>query len=203
MTTRTKHEAPRTETPAIGAAAAPNGTFELTPRITGEQVWRAISRASFAVLGFSTPTGDPRCTGVVYQVSDGRLYVAVAPDSWKARHIAGSGRVAVTVPVRRGGMLSLIAPIPPATVSFHGAAIVHPAGSQRARSLATKLGSLLPPDRRDSCAIIEILPEGEFLTYGLGVSLTKMRDPEASLAHVAVTPAAQGIPDAGTARSAA
>ena len=46
--------------------------------------------------------------------------------------MAADGRVAVTVPVRRGGILSLVAPIPPATVSFHGTAVVHPAGSLRA-----------------------------------------------------------------------
>ena len=64
---------------------------------------------------------------MVYAADGRRLYVAVASDSWKARHIAASGRVAVTVPVRRGGLLSLLFPIPPATVSFHGTAIVHPA----------------------------------------------------------------------------
>ena len=49
----------------------------------------------------------------------------LASGSWKARHVAASGRVAVTVPVRRGGLLSLLFPIPPATVSFHGTAVVH------------------------------------------------------------------------------
>ena len=46
-----------------------------------------------------------------------QLYLVVAPDSWKARHITARGQVAVTVPVRRRGLLSLVLPIPPATVS--------------------------------------------------------------------------------------
>ena len=75
--------------------------------------------------------GSPAPAAVVYKTVGRRLYVAVAPDSWKAKHVAVSGRVAVTVPVRRGGLLSLVAPIPPATVSFHATAIVHPAGSPR------------------------------------------------------------------------
>jgi len=113
--------------------------------------------------------------------------VAVAPDSWKAKHVAGSGRVAVTVPVRRGGILSLVAPIPPATISFHGTAIVHPAGSPQVRSLLKELGSLIPAERQASGSIIEIVPEGAFVTYGLGVSLMRMRDPAASQARVPVT----------------
>ena len=69
-------------------------------RLTNEQVWRAIDKASFAVLGYVTPRGEPRSSGVVYKMIDRRLYVAVAPDSWKARHIAAPGAVAVTVTVR-------------------------------------------------------------------------------------------------------
>jgi hypothetical protein len=113
--------------------------------------------------------------------------VAVAPNSWKAKHVALSGRVAVTVLVRRGGLLSLVVPIPPATISFHATAIVHQAGSPDVRSLLEELSSLLPRERRTSSCLIEILPEEEFLTYGLGVPLRKMRNPVAALARVPVT----------------
>ena len=131
--------------------------------------------------------GEPRSSGVVYKTVGRRLYVAVAPDSWKAKHVAASGRVAVTVPVRRGGILSLVVPIPPATISFHATAVVHPAGSPQVRSLLKELASLLPAERRASSCLIEILPEGEFLTYAVGVPLRKMRDPAAALARVPVT----------------
>src|SRR5689334_11704541 len=83
--------------------------------VTTARVWQAIAKASFAVLSEVTPEGAPRSTGVLFKSTGHRLYVAVAADSWKARHIAADGRVAVTVPVRRGGLLSLVAPIPPAT----------------------------------------------------------------------------------------
>jgi hypothetical protein len=112
----------------------------------------------------------------------------VAPGSWKARHIAADGRVAVTVPVRRGGILSLVAPIPPAVISFHGTAVVHPAGSPQARSLLDNLGSLVPAKRRASACVIEIIPVGAFRTYGLGVSLRTMLDPAVAQARVPVTP---------------
>jgi hypothetical protein len=124
---------------------------------------------------------------VVYKTVGRRLYIAVAPDSWKARHIAASGRVAVTVPVRRGGLLSLVTPIPPATISFHANAIVHPADSPQGRSVLKELASLLPAERQASACIIEVIPEGFFVTYGVGVSLIQMRDPAAAAARVPVT----------------
>lgn len=155
-------------------------------RLTSEQVWREVADGSFAVISYVTAAGEPRSSGVVYKTVGQRLYTAVAPDSWKAKHIAARGEVSVTVPVRRGGVLSLVLPIPPATVSFHGTAKVHRAGSPETRPLLQTLGPLLPPARRDTAAIIEVIPEGAFLTYGLGVSLTQMRDPAAARALVPV-----------------
>jgi len=126
------------------------------PQLTSDQVWRAIARASFAVLSHVTPAGEPRSSGVVYKAGGHKLVVAVTPGGWKARHIAADGRVAVAVPTRRGGGLSLVAPIPPATISFHGTAVVHPAGSPQARSLLDERESLVPAERRDSACVIEI-----------------------------------------------
>jgi Pyridoxamine 5'-phosphate oxidase len=107
-------------------------------------MWQVIARTSFAVLSHVTPAGEPRSSGVVYKADGHRLVFAVAPGGWKARHIAADGRVAVTVLVRRSGVLSLVAPIPPATISFHGTAVMRPAGSPQARSLLDELGSLVP-----------------------------------------------------------
>jgi Pyridoxamine 5'-phosphate oxidase len=158
------------------------------PELTSEQVWQAVSRASFAVLSHVTPDGEPRSSGVVYKTIGRRLVVAVAPGSWKARHVAADGRVAVTVLVRRGGILSLVAPIPPATISFHGMAVVHPAGSPQARSALDELGSLIPAEGRASACVIEIMPADTFRTYGLGVSLRTMLNPAAAQARVPVMP---------------
>src|SRR6266545_5666069 len=178
MATTNQHQQTGLGTAGAGVArvAPQDGGQPTAARLTTEQVWHQLAKASFAVLGYVTPAGEPRSSGVVYKAIGHRMYVAVAPDSWKAKHVPGTGRVAVTVLVRRGGILSLVAPIPPATISFHGTAIVHPAGSPQVRSLLKELGSLIPTERRASGSIIEIIPEGAFVTYGLGVSLMKMRD---------------------------
>jgi hypothetical protein len=89
--------------------------------------------------------------------------------------------------VRRGGLLSLVLPIPPATISFHGTAIVHAADSPEVRSVLKELASLLPAERQASACIIEVIPEGRFVTYGVGVSLMQLRDPAAAGARVPVT----------------
>lgn len=172
---------------ATATRPATTGSEITSAHPTTEQVWHELDKASFAVVAYVTPAGEPRSSGVVYKTVGERLYLAVAPTSWKARHIAENNRVSVTVPVHRGGVLALVAPIPPATISFHAKAIVHPAGSVKLESLSKELESLLPAERRDQAVVIELIPEGRFLTYGVGVSLTDMRKPE--LAE-AVVPAA-------------
>ena len=102
-----------------------------SPADVGATVWRALAKASFAVLSHVNAAGEPRSSGVVYAMVDRHLYLAVAPDSQKAQRIASGQRVAVTVPVRRGGLLSLLVPIPPATISFPARAIGAPVGLHR------------------------------------------------------------------------
>jgi hypothetical protein len=155
-------------------------------RLTSEQVWTSVERASFAVISQVTAAGEPRSSGVVYATAGRRMFVAVAADSWKARQIAATGRVAVTVTVRRGGLLALLFPIPPATISFNGTAIVHPAGQVLTSDAPRKLAALLPAERKASACIVEIIPDGHFLTYGIGVSLMQMRSPAAARARVPV-----------------
>ena len=155
------------------------------PRLSAADVWRAIGKHSFAVLSHATASGEPRSSGVVYGTDNGRVLVAVAASSWKARTIADGQLVAVTIPVRRGGILSMLFPIPPAAISFRARARVgEPCMLDRA-SLPPKFARLLPPSTAQTC-LIELTPEGQFLTYGIGVSLMTMRDPEASLARVPV-----------------
>ncbi len=165
------------------AHVRPEGTG---PHLTTDLVWRQLEGASFAVVGYVTPAGEPRSSGVMYKVVKRRLYTVVAPDSWKARHIVARNHVSVTVPVHRGGVLAHIAPIPPATISFHASAFVHPVGSVRIAAVSKQLESWLPADRKDSGALVELIPEGQFLTYGVGTSLRDMQKPELAGASVPV-----------------
>jgi hypothetical protein len=150
-----------------------------------ERVWDALSKGSFAVISYVTPSGQPRSSGVVYGLAGRHLYIAIGPESWKARHIEDGDQVAVTVPVRRGGPVSLLFPIPPATVSFHARVVLHAAGSLDLRTVSPKLASLVPDERRAD-PVLELVPEGAFLTYGIGVSLTDLAKPSIAQGHAQV-----------------
>ena len=165
------------------SAAAPR-SHNVANGLASGQVWQELRKATFAVIGYVTPRGESRSSGVVFKTVGKRLYFVVAPDSWKARHIASSHEVSVTVPVRRGGALTLLWPIPPATISFHATSIVHPAG--HLAKLPKELEALLPGERRNQGVLIEIIPYGAFLTYGIGVPLQLMRNPELARASVPI-----------------
>jgi len=162
---------------------------------TSQRVWRELTKASFAVVSHVTPAGKPRSSGIMYLVVDRHLYVVIAPDGWKARQITDGDQVAVTVPVHRGGLLALLAPIPPATISFHATAILHPAGSLGSADVPKKLVSMVPAERRDVCCILELEPRGRFLTYGIGVSLMKMRNPAVATGRVPINEPARTSAD--------
>jgi hypothetical protein len=161
-----------------------------TPSVSGAHsaladVWRELDRASFAVVSYVTPNGSPRSSGVVFATRSRRLYVVTAADSWKARQLSDGDEVAVTVPVRRGGVLSLVAPIPPATITFRATVTVHGTVSRGSSSVPTKLARLLPDARKAGC-LLELSPQGRFLTYGIGMSLREMTHPDRALARVPV-----------------
>ncbi len=154
-------------------------------RLTSQDVWRALAKRSFAVMSHVTASGEPRSSGVVYGTDGGRILVVVAASSWKARTIADGQLVALTVPVRRGGLLASLFPIPPAAISFRARAKVGEPCMLDRDALPRAFARLLPPATAPSC-VIELTPEGSFLTYGIGVSLMQMRDPEISLLRVPV-----------------
>jgi hypothetical protein len=161
------------------------GMSRMATNTGSERVWQALDKASYAVLGFDCADGEPRSSGVVYAMVDRRMYVVTAPESLKARQLHDGQILAVTVPVRRGGALSLLFPVPPATISFRARVTVHAAGSVDIDSLSKRLARMLPDQRRNG-VVLELEPMGEFLAYGIGVSLREMMDPTLALARVPV-----------------
>lgn len=173
--------------PGEQAAPEPPPSPTITPaRLSSATVWRSLERASFAVLSYVSPKGEPRSSGVIYASVGHRIYVVVAANSWKARQLVTGQRVSLTVPIRRGGLLTLMAPIPPATISFQARATVHPPGSLDMADISPKVARLLPDHARAISCVLELQPEGRFLTYGIGTSLMGMRDPEVARARVPV-----------------
>jgi len=150
---------------------------------TADEVWPYIEKWPFAVLGFVTPTGEPRAAGVMYTVRDRVLNVVTGPDTWKVRHIRSNPNVSVTVTVQR--LPIRIRRAPPAVITFPGRATVVPIDDVDAELRAVLMHGL--DDTMGETCVIQIEPVGRFVTYGIGVPMMKMRHPGEALARVPVS----------------
>ena len=155
--------------------------------ITRELVWNEIERRHFAVLSYVTPASEARSAGIVYVVINHKLYIRVAADSWKAKHIRLNSKVALNVTIHKSVPLMPWIKIPQATIAFKGtAAVIEAAGADE--QLLSALRTATGHDGPDlaELSVLEVTPAGHFLTYGVGVSLLDMRDPEKARGRVAV-----------------
>jgi len=151
----------------------------MTNPATTENVWEAIEKELFTVLGMVTAQGEARTVGVVYIVRDRKLYIGTGRDTWKARHIAANPHVSLTIPIPKRIPIAPWVKIPQATITFSGTARIIP-GVQASPELLKKVFRHKADDpefMKDNC-LIEVSPEGEFITYGIGIPLIQMREPE-------------------------
>ncbi len=147
--------------------------------LTAEEVWQTIERELFAVVGMVSAASEARTAGLVYIVRDRKLYLATGADTWKARHMAANPHVSVTIPIAKRVPVMPWLKIPQATITFQGAARVFPA-AEASPEVLRALFQHKADDREmvaGSC-VVEITPVGEFVTYGVGVRLMDMREPE-------------------------
>jgi nitroimidazol reductase NimA-like FMN-containing flavoprotein (pyridoxamine 5'-phosphate oxidase superfamily) len=151
----------------------------MTVQLSTDQVWKAIEKELFAVVGMVTARQEARTVGVMYVARDRKLYIGTGRDTWKARHIAVNPRVSVTIPIAKRVPIMPWMKIPAATITFSGQARVLP-GKDAPRDLlrAVFRDSAESEQFVDSSCLIEITPEKEFVTYGVGVPLMQMRHPE-------------------------
>ena len=148
-------------------------------------VWTELAKRSFAILSWATPRGEPRAAGIVYTLHKQKLYIGTEPDAWKARHIAATGAVTLTVTVPRGRWLPIA--IPDATITFPGHAAVLSVGDVPSEVVgALTQGMANAEALTRTMAVLCIEPRGHFLTYGIGVSLLQMRDPALAAGRVPV-----------------
>jgi hypothetical protein len=148
----------------------------MTIQLTTEQVWQAIEKELFAVIGMVTARYEARTVGVVYVVRDRKLYIGTDRDAWKARHIAGNPHVSLTIPITKRIPFLPWIKIPAATITFSGTARILP-GHDTPREILQAVFRGLAEDEEmmATSALIEVTPEKEFITYGVGVSLMTMR----------------------------
>jgi uncharacterized pyridoxamine 5'-phosphate oxidase family protein len=149
--------------------------------VTTDLVWQEIGKHLFAVLAVATPRGEPRTVGIVYVVRDRRLYIATERMAWKARHIERNPSVSLTVTIPKRVPFMPWIRIPAATITFQGEATIHDVEDVAPGIRQALLRGLeVDQDTVSRVRIIQVRPTGEFLTYGVGVSLRTMRRPEQS-----------------------
>ncbi len=147
--------------------------------LTSEQVWQEVRRNLFAVLGMVTPAGEARTAGIVYVVQGETLYIATGRETWKARHVARNPHVSLTIPIAKQIPFIPWVKIPAATITFSGTATVQDADDAPPAILRALFRGLEDQRSRiaDMC-LIAVTPTGDFVTYGVGVSLMRMRHPD-------------------------
>ena len=150
----------------------------MTLKLQSQQVWKEIAKQLFCVLGLVTSGGEARTVGVVYLVKDHKIYIGTGQKTWKARHITDNPGVSITIPIAKRVPIAPWVKIPQATISFSGRARVFPAAGADPELLRLVFRHYAddPEFMRDNC-IIEVTPQGEFITYGVGIPTIKMRHP--------------------------
>lgn len=153
---------------------------------TTETVWAEMDENIFGVLAFTNAKGEPRSAGIVYVVDGRSLLISSARDSWKNRHISRHPKVSMTVAIPKRVPFLPFIKVPAATVNFQGDAEILEVDelSEEATRRLFK-SSRLDEDMIHTVQIIRVVPRGEFLTYGIDMSITQMADHERAVARVA------------------
>jgi len=156
----------------------------MTVQLTSNRVWEEIEKNSFGVLGMVTTKGESRTVGIVYVVSDHKLYIGAEKSQWKTKHVEHNPHVSFTIPIAKRAPFMPWIKIPAATITFSGTARV----VDRDDLAPGVLERVYRHDqaRGEWCAI-EVTPEKDFITYGVDVSLLDMRFPEKSRARAPVS----------------
>jgi hypothetical protein len=159
----------------------------MSQQLTYEQVWTEIKKELFAVLGMVTAKGEARTVGIVYVAHNNKIYIATGTDTWKARHIRQNAHVSITVPISKRIPFMPWIKIPAATITFSGLGTVldvKSVGEDIIQALFRGLEA--DSDLRETMCVIEIEPIDDFITYGVGIPLMTMRDPEKARNRVPV-----------------
>jgi hypothetical protein len=159
----------------------------MSQQLTSEQVWKELKKELFAILGMVTANGESRTTGVVYIVHDKKLFISTGKDTWKARHIQNNSHVSITVPIAKRIPFLPWIKIPAATITFSGVgSVLDPENVGKDVLHSLLRGMEEDAEALGSLCVIGIEPLGDFVTYGVGIPLMTMRQPEKARGRVPV-----------------
>jgi hypothetical protein len=153
----------------------------MTLQQTTSEIWQAVEKESFAVIGMVTAKSEARTVGILYVVADRKLYFGSFRDMWKVRHISANPHVSLTIPIDRRIPLLPWIKIPAATITFCGQARVLEIGEIPPELLHAVFSTKKVDEAFLAAAcVVEVTPEKDFITYGVGIGRLQMRDPSKS-----------------------
>lgn len=159
----------------------------MSNHLTTNMVWKEIEDNMFGVLGMVSAKGEARTVGIVYVVHERQLYIGTFKKAWKARHIAQNGHVSMTIPIAKRIPLMPWIKIPAATITFAGKAELLENNQISSEVLEALYRGVAKDDAQMAAScVIKVKPVGDFITYGVGISLMEMRDPEKARGRAAV-----------------
>jgi hypothetical protein len=165
------------------------GSVIMSLNLTSDQVWGVLEKELFAVLGMVNAQNEARTIGMVYVARDYKIYMVTGKETWKVRYIQHNSHVSITVPIAKRIPLLPWIKIPAATITFSGLARARTMDEVDNGVLSALLRGLEEDsEMREKSCIIEVSPVGDFITYGVGVSLMTMRTPAKSRGRVSVVP---------------
>jgi hypothetical protein len=146
--------------------------------IATDLAWKTIESELFAVLGVVTKNEQARTVGIAYIVQDRKFYIGTGLHTWKTKHVLGNPSVSLTIPIAKRIPFAPWIKVPQATISFSGTARVIPSVDASYELNKAVFYHYADDEEfmKDNC-LIEVTPEGDFITYGIGIPLIKMRHP--------------------------
>ena len=145
------------------------------------EVIKVIKSNTWMVISTVDEKNHPHSSVVVYQ-SDGEILIfQTGIHTIKAKSIQYNNNISVTIPFRKNFLHKLI-PAPPAELHFTGKAEILPYDDIQARKIFSRFLKYSEDVEYPQDSIwVKITPSNIISTYGVGVRLLDMRNPDKAM----------------------
>ena len=143
-----------------------------------QEVRMILKEKNWLVLSTVDEKNQPHSSVIMYQSDGNILYFETGLNTLKSKNIQKNNKVSITIPFRKG-FLHKVIPSPPAELHFKATIESVPKDNEEARKILAKfLKYSEKAGAEDDSVWFKITPSNLIATYGVGVSLSSMRNPE-------------------------
>jgi nitroimidazol reductase NimA-like FMN-containing flavoprotein (pyridoxamine 5'-phosphate oxidase superfamily) len=143
-----------------------------------QEVRKILRKNMWCVLSTVGDKDQPHSSVIAYQSDGYALYFMTGPDALKTRDINKNEKVAITIPFRKGFFHKLI-PAPPAELHFQARAVSVSKDDETARQILARFIKISEKaDVEEDSVWYKLIPSNIISTFGVGIRLLSMRNPE-------------------------